>query len=140
VISATLDTSVYVRAFNFGGPAAILLARARAGGVRIDISEPILRETIGVLREKFQRDPYTINDIHQKLTALCNSVSPAETLDVVKEDSDDNRILECAAGARSDYIVTEDKDLLRLGRYGKAPILNIADFMKIMVEQEQQKS
>ena len=140
MISATLDTSVYVRALNFGGPAAMLLARARAGDLRIDISEPILRETIGVLREKFQRDPYTINDIHHKLTVLCNSVSPTETLDVIKEDSDDNRVLECAASARSDYIVTEDKDLLRLGHYGKARILNIADFMKIMVEQEQQKS
>jgi len=31
LISATLDTSVYVRALNLGGPAAILLARARAG-------------------------------------------------------------------------------------------------------------
>jgi putative PIN family toxin of toxin-antitoxin system len=140
LISATLDTSVYVRALNFGGPAATLLAQARAGDIRIDISEPILRETIGVLREKFQRDPYTISDVHQRLTALCKRVSPTETLDVIKEDSDDNRVLECAAAARSDYIVTEDKDLLRLGHYGSTRILNIADFMKIMVEQRRLKS
>ena len=140
MISATLDTSVYVRALNFGGPAAIFLARARAGDLRIHISEPILRKTNGVLREKFQRDPYTLNDIHQKLTVLCNRISPTETPDVIKEDSDDNRVLECAASARSDYIVTEDKDLLRLGHYGKERILNIADFMKILVEQERQKS
>jgi hypothetical protein len=41
-----------------------------------------------VLREKFQRDPYTLNDIRQKLTALCNVVSPSEALSIVKEDPD----------------------------------------------------
>ncbi len=44
--------------------------------------------------------------------------NPTQTLDVIKEDPDDNRILECAAAAKSDYIVTDDKDLLRLGKYG----------------------
>ena len=56
MISATFDTNVFIRAFNFGGPAGGLLARARAGEIRIDISEPIIHETIGVLREKFERD------------------------------------------------------------------------------------
>src|SRR5215469_5359756 len=86
MISATLDSSVYVRAFNFGGPAAKLLAYARAREIRIDISKAILDETIGVLREKFKRDPYTLNDIRQKLTATCNFIASTGTLDVVKED------------------------------------------------------
>lgn len=131
MISATFDTNVYIRAFNFGGPGATLLAKARAGEIRIDITEQILTETIGVLREKFERDPYTLNDIRQRMTALCNSVTPIEMLNVIKEDPDDDRILECAVAAKSDYIVSEDKDLLRLGRYGGARIVNIADFMEI---------
>jgi hypothetical protein len=49
-----------------------------------------LRETIGVLREKVPSG--SINDIHQKLTMLCSSVSPTETLDVIKENSDDSGI------------------------------------------------
>lgn len=135
MISATFDTNVFIRAFNFGGPAGGLLARARAGEIRIDISEPIIHETIGVLREKFERDPYTLNDIHQKLKVLCNVVTPTQTLNVIKEDPDDDRILECAAAAKSDYIVSEDKDLLRLGQYDDARILTIADFIQIVAEQ-----
>jgi uncharacterized protein len=134
LISATLDTSVYVRAFNFTGAAAALLGHARAGNFRIDISEAILEETLGVLREKFQRDTYTIHDVRQKLTALCNQVSPTQTLDIVKEDPDDNRILECAAEARSGYIVSEDKDLLRLQEYSDIRIVNVADFLKIIIK------
>jgi putative PIN family toxin of toxin-antitoxin system len=131
LISATLDTNVYIRAFNFGGPAAALLGHARAGNLRIDISEPILDETTEVLREKFQRDPYTINDIRQKMEKLGNRVTPTQTVNVIKEDPDDDRILECAAAAKSDYIVTEDKDLLRVGQYGGAKIVTIGDFMKL---------
>jgi len=37
--AATFDTSVYIRAFNFGGPAATLLAHARIGTIRIDTSD-----------------------------------------------------------------------------------------------------
>ena len=133
MISATFDTSVYIRAFNFGGPAADLIAYARAGNLRIDTSEAIIDETTGVLREKFQRDPYTINDVRQKLMALCNRVTPGEVLEVIKEDPDDNRILECAAAAKSDYIVSEDKDLLRVGEYRGAKIVTIRDFMTLVL-------
>ncbi len=52
-------------------------------------------------------------------------------LDVIKEDPDDNRILECAAAANSDYIVTEDNDLLRLGGYKGIAIVSVADFLNI---------
>jgi len=120
-----------MRAFNFGGPAAVLLGHARAGNIRIDISDAVLAETTRVLREKFQRDPYTINDVRQKLETLCNRVIPMQALDVVKEDPDDNRILECAAAAKSDYIVSEVKDLLRLGYYAGTRIVTIRDFLKL---------
>jgi predicted nucleic acid-binding protein len=48
----------------------------------------------------------------------------------VKEDPDDDRILECAATAMSDYIVTEDKDLLRIGQYRSTQIVTIQEFIR----------
>jgi uncharacterized protein len=131
VISATLDTSVYIRALHFGGPAALILGHARAGNIRIDISEAILAETSRVLRDKFQWDGYSLQDAREKLNALGNQVSPAETLHVIKEDPDDDRILEGAAIAKSDFIVSEDKDLLRLGQFGNARIVSIRDFINL---------
>jgi hypothetical protein len=77
VISATLDTSVYIRALHFGGPAAVIIGRARAGNIRIDISEAIVAETIRVLRDKFEWDGYMLQDARGKLLALGNRVSPA---------------------------------------------------------------
>jgi uncharacterized protein len=57
-------------------------------------------------------------------------VKPAVQLDVIKEDPPDNRILECAVAAGSDYMVTGDKDLLRLGRYDSIRVLSVSDFLE----------
>ena len=131
MISATLDTSVYIRALHFGGPATVIIGHARAGNIRIDISHAILAETIRVLRDKFQWDGYSLQDARGKLLALGNYVSPTETLQVVKEDPDDDRILECAATAKSDFIVSEDQDLLRLRQFGDSRIVSIRDFINL---------
>jgi predicted nucleic acid-binding protein len=52
-------------------------------------------------------------------------------LDVIKEDPDDDRILECAVSAGSEFIVTGDKDLLRLGRYDSIRILTVSEFLDL---------
>jgi hypothetical protein len=46
-----------------------------------------------------------------------NFDNATETIRAIKEDPDDDRILECAAAAKSDFIVSEDKDLLRLADF-----------------------
>jgi putative PIN family toxin of toxin-antitoxin system len=131
VINATLDPSVYIRALHFGGPATLILRHARAGSIRIDISDAIVGETHRALRDKFQWDGYSLQDARERLRALGNHVSPTESLRVIKEDPDDDRILECASTAKSDFIVSEDKDLLRLGQFGNARIVSIRDFINL---------
>jgi hypothetical protein len=44
-------------------------------------------------------------------------VEPQITLNVVPDDEDDNRIIECAIAGEAGLIVTFDKDLLRLKSY-----------------------
>ena len=80
MIGLTLDTSVYVGALHFGSQAIVIIGHARAGNIRIDISEAIPAETIRVLRDKFQWDGYTLQDARAKLLALGNYVLPTESL------------------------------------------------------------
>jgi len=53
VIGVTLDSNVYISALQYGGIGARLLGMTRAGIIRLDISEAIIKETVGVLRDKF---------------------------------------------------------------------------------------
>ncbi len=140
MISATFHTNIYIKAFNFGGGTAFLLGLARAGAFRLDISDQVITETLGIMREKFQRDPYSINDVRQKLEALCNRVLPTQTVDGIKEDPDDNRIIECAMAAKSEYIVTEDQDLLRLGRYAGVEIMSMEEFTKRLAKERRRQA
>jgi predicted nucleic acid-binding protein len=84
-----------------------------------------------VLRDKFEWSGDMLHDARGKLANITNRVIPTETLSVIKEDPDDNRILECATAAKSDFIVSEDKDLLRLRQFGNARIVSIRDFLNL---------
>jgi len=46
-------------------------------------------------------------------------ITPTQSLNVIAEDPDDDKIIECAVASGSDVIVTGDKDLLRRGEYGE---------------------
>jgi predicted nucleic acid-binding protein len=48
---------------------------------------------------------------------------------VVREDPDDDRVLECAVAGEADYMVSGDRHLLKLGSYGGIPILTVRQFM-----------
>lgn len=57
-------------------------------------------------------------------------MTPRRTIDAIKEDPDDNRILECALEAGSEFIVTSDKDLLRLGEYASIRIVKPSQLLE----------
>ncbi len=119
-----------MRALHLGSRNAIaILGAARAGKIRLDISEPIIKETLRVLRNRFEWNGDMIHQTRGALMSIGNLVTPSAAIDVIKEDPDDNRILECAVAAKSDFIVSEDKDLLRQVSIGTARIVTISAFL-----------
>jgi hypothetical protein len=78
VISATLDSNIYISALEFGGVGARLLGMAIAGRIRIDTSDAVLDETIGVLRDRFHWSGYRLHAAREQLAKMGNRVEPAE--------------------------------------------------------------
>lgn len=108
-----------------------MLELARERKINLTVSEAILYEIADVLARKFDFTPEDIAESRGWITGMARTVTPRAELDVIKEDPSDNRILECAVAAGSDYIVSGDKDLLRLGRYDSIRILSVADFLDL---------
>lgn len=131
MLSVTADTNVYVSAFNYGGKPQQLINMANAGVIRLDVSEDIIQETLHVLRDKFDWSATGLSEAEYQMRRLGRSMSPTERIDVMKETPGDNRILECAAAAKSDFIVTGDRHLLRLGKFRGMPVVKVADFLGI---------
>ena len=63
-------------------------------------------------------------------TTLCK---PDIKLDVVPDDDDDNKIIECAVCAGAEVIVSGDKHLLGLRKYKNIRIIKPADFLRSMI-------
>ena len=124
----TLDTNELISAFNFRGKALELIHRAINGEVEIAISEAILVETMRVLRDKFEWNPYELRALNDWLIKICKLVEPKHTLVAVADDPD-NRILECSEEAGSEFIITEDRALLRVKEHAGAKLVRAADFL-----------
>ncbi len=54
---------------------------------------------------------------------------PAKLVNAIAADPDDNMLLECAIEAGSDFIITADNHLLRLGQYEGIPIMRPQDLL-----------
>ncbi|GAG74095.1 unnamed protein product, partial [marine sediment metagenome] len=57
-------------------------------------------------------------------------VKTKKKLDIIKEDPEDNKVLECALFGKADYIVTGDKHLLKLCKFNNIKILTPIEFLK----------
>jgi putative PIN family toxin of toxin-antitoxin system len=127
----TLDTNLYVSAFEFGGVPMRLLQMGLDGEIEIAVSQPIIDETMRVLREKFHWSSAELRDALLVMESCANKVTPMETLSEVPADPTDDRIIECAAAARSDYLISGDKHLLNLGSYRGTRIVKPAEFLAV---------
>ena len=126
---ATADSNIWVSGLNWHGKPHELLNLARDVKIELAISDAILDEFSRILHDKLEWSDDRLNSVRAEVATFTKRVSSTETLDVVKADPDDNRILECAVAAGSDVIVTGDAHLLQLGAYGGIKIMKVADFL-----------
>jgi uncharacterized protein len=132
VVEVTADTNIYVSAFEFAGLPYQLIQAAEDGRVRLSISEPIRQELSRVLQAKFGWSADEVDETMLQLAGCTELVRPIETLDVIPNDPADNRVLECAVAAGSQFIITGDNDLLRLGQFRNIRIVKGADFLPLI--------
>ena len=131
VLRVTADSNIYISALNFGGLPDKLLDLARSGEIQLAVSEAILAEVSRVLRDKFEWSENSIVQVRAQISDFTERVNPERGIDVVQDDPTDNRILECAESGRSEYLVTGDKHLLKLGQFEATRIVTPAEFLEI---------
>jgi uncharacterized protein len=124
-----LDTNVYISALMFGGLPGSLLDLAFLRSFTLIISSPLLEELDEKLREKFGVSAEDAAFLRARLENVAEVVEPRDTLRIITEDPDDNRVLECAVEGRADLIVSGDRHLLKLGKYQGISIVTVRQFM-----------
>ncbi len=125
-----LDTNVLISGILFGGnPRQILelvikdkIAAYISPAIFIEFKEVLIRPKFGLPHDKCFLIAREIEDL------FC-FVFPQITVDLIKDDPDDNIILECALAADVKYIITGDPHLLNLASFEKIKIISPATFV-----------
>ena len=136
----TADTNTLVSATFWYGASEKIISRAEAKEIQLILSDEIIKEYIGVLdyeeiRNKVRDKKLVMIHTIKKIISISAIIDPKIKLDVIKNDPDDNKILECAVAGNADYIVTNDKHLLKLGQFENIRILTPDDFLKLLNNQ-----
>ena len=80
-------------------------------------TKEILDEFAEVLERDFLYSKEDIKSIVEKVLQFLTLVTPSNKIDIVKEDVDDNKIIECAVESKAEYIFSYDKHLLKLKEF-----------------------
>lgn len=125
-----LDTNVIISALVFGGLPRRVLDLAAVGLCHFFYSPQIEDEVRRILADKFG---WETTELDSRLAALFGwgtRVEPETRVAVIKDDPDDDRILECAHAANAHVIVSGDHHLLQLRYFGIIPIQTPRQFLE----------
>ena len=120
----TFDTNVLLSATLWGGSVSQkLLWDLIKQNIPIYSTMEILSEFQKVLKRDFTYSDKEVADAVQNVLSFVTLVKPSVKLEVVKDDPNDNIIIECAIESNSKYIITYDLHLLNLREYQKIQII-----------------
>ena len=129
MVRVVADTNVFISALMFGGLPGTFLDLALLQSFLLVTSPALLDELDEKLHLKFGLSPNDADLVRAQLQSSAVVVKPTVILAVIKDDPDDNRVLECAAAGEANYIVSGDRHLLQLRSYEGIPILTVRHFM-----------
>ncbi len=135
-MKVVFDTNILISGMGWSGRERKLLLLAVSEEYELVISDKILKELVGVLqREKFSHlDSKKIFRFLDLLTRVTTVVIPDDHYEIIKEDPDDNMVIDCALEAKAEYIVSGDHHLLDLKEFKGVQIVDSATFEKILKE------
>lgn len=131
MIRIVLDTNIIISGIFWKGKPYQILKNGIQGKYQIVLSIAILKGLEDRLIQKFKLPEEKIEDLINLLLYFCHFVKPTIKLKVVKEDPQDNKIIECALTGGAKYIVTGDSHLLKLKQVQKVKIVNASKFLSL---------
>ena len=138
MVRVVLDANVVVSSvlIQLGNP-AIILKMLISGEIQNSTTPEIIDEIKDVLERP--RISKRINPLEQEFILhafeeFSEKINPGITFAEVKDDPDDNKILECAVAAAAEYIISGDNHLLKLREFRGIKIVNPAEFVAFLRE------
>ena len=130
-MKVTVDTNFLISATQWDYSVAHkLLNKFILSDDEIFTTQDILDETMEVLERDFEYSKNEANNIIEKILLFAKLIEIKQKVAIIKDDPDDNKVIECAIESSSDYIVTYDRHLLKLKEYKGIKIITPEEILK----------
>ena len=131
-----IDTNVVVSGIFFGGYPRQIVEAVGERRLAACATAEIVEEYEEIIEEMIRR-----KQGHIQLDVLTPFVSGLELMESgtkvrISRDPDDDKFIECSIDAKALFIVSGDKDLLDIERYGKIKIITAAQFCENYLKSE----
>jgi putative PIN family toxin of toxin-antitoxin system len=106
-----IDTNVFVSGLTFKGKPREVLDLIWRGDIEACISSFIFKELEETLKKDFSWDRDQIKHTIEKIKAKTILIQPKNKVSVIKENDEDNRILECAIEGKAQYLISGEENI-----------------------------
>ncbi len=123
-----VDTNVAISGLFFGGNPRRIVESIADGQIDAYATAEIMDEYMGIVDSMIERKQGKLNQsILSPFFSSMNIIESGTRIEVCR-DPDDDKFIECAVDSKSIYIVSGDKDLLDIGKYGDVEIITAKEF------------
>ena len=118
MIRVVVDTNVFISSF-FGGNPRKIIDLWKSGQITLCLSRPIIDEYIDVLRRMGLQNELELEELLSLFANGFHVLFTAKTpkLNVVENNADDDKFIECAVALHSKFIISGDKALREIQDY-----------------------
>jgi uncharacterized protein len=133
-MNIVFDSNIYIAAFATHGVCHLMLESCISEH-NIFISEFIFKEVSKKLIEKIKLPLKTVEEIIFYLADQAIIINPKYLVSDVCRNPDDDNIISLGLAAKTEYIVTGDKDLLALRQYETLHLVSTREFSAVLRNQ-----
>ena len=132
----TVDTNVLISATFWNGASNKIIELVERKEIELFLSQEILQEYAQVLeydeiKEKIKDKGLNTKYSLGKIISISKIVNPKENFEAVKDDSDDNMVINAAVEGKVEYIVSTDNHLLKLKDFKNIKIVAPHEFLEM---------
>lgn len=132
-MKAVIDTNVFVSGIFWTGSSHKVLALWKEQKFSLVSSLGTIAEFVKVLKDfKIRLQDETIRELVDLIITNSIIVEPKEKIDIVKDDPTDNIFVETAVAGNTDYIISQDKHLLKIKEFRGIRIINPEEFNSLL--------
>ncbi len=132
-MKAVLDTNIFISGIFWKGASNKVVINWKEGKFTLVTSLEGTSEIIKILKDfKIKLPDEMIKEWIDLIVRNSIIVEPKEKIAIVKDDPKDNIFIETAVAGNADYIVSQDKHLLKLKEFRGIKIITPEEFNKIM--------